>query len=396
MRKLLSILASVGLVATASTSVVACSKSDGVDNKTNNPSHTYEQFEKWAKQSESGTTELVFIGGRTDSDSLSWLAARGDVATNSDTNTADYKGLINTKNVDDLDAKFNAKINGSDSGVKTYNNLATENDPTRLDSAGDVKNWFWKDGDKAGTVPDKLELHSILVDDISKFWTNGIGSTGIIKKFITDQAKSIDDFAHSPSWNGKPMATPAGSKESTDDIKKEEVKLIVKSITSSLASASNKGPYFLVINNGKIAGITEGFKNYSTFNSDLKNDNTDGTNLTKQQAFQDMNDFFYRIYSNVWQQLITWIQGNWMPNTTASSFTVTNASNDGQVDWTKLAGLNKKYDQDTANKKPAPTPTPDTGNGGSDDSGKGKTPDNSGDKNKTQKTYKLDINKYID
>lgn len=362
MKKLLSILAVVGLTATSASAVVSCSSSDkGVDNKTNAPSNKYSDFESWVADSKKGNTELVFVGGRTDSDSLSWLAAR-EYAVNKNVDVSDYKKLIDKSHVDQVDAGFSAYAQDyKRSKLQDEFKLAKEADTLAPNYSPEMQNYFWGESSEPKTV----ELHSILVDDISKFWTEGIGSTGIIDKFITDQATEINNFYHSDSWNNKPISIPAGSKNKPEDVKKAEVKATVAAITKTLTAS--KGPFFLVINNGRLAGITDGYKNYAKFNSDVKGKTS--VDLTESVANNDIESLFKAIQTNVWMNLQTWIQTDWFPDTTADKFVVDNSTTVSQ--WNGLAGLNKTYDGSTSSS-------------------------DSSDSSKGQSTYKLDVTKYID
>ncbi|ATG97473.1 lipoprotein [Mesoplasma lactucae] len=372
MKKLLSILAAIGITATASTSVVACSKKDGQD-----ASATFKDYQGWKEEAKNNRDiSVIFVGGRQNSDSLSFLAALETWTGNGSLTPTDVLKK------DNYEAATKAISNvTSSSGDKVYETEVKKIIqgsswwPPLSDHVENTKKWF--DMEDSNTTTKGLSVNAILVNDITKFWSSSLGSD--IK---SDIYKDINDFADM-LIKDEPTANEGSADEATNKNAKSQRE-------SNLDTQFNnaKGPFFIIMRNGKICGLSSGYVNYDEFSpTPLSNDS--GNHTVAQNAPQDMKNLFTYLSTNMaTSNAYTWISSNSNKETNKSGLFKNNLDS---VPWgskqTGGSGENNIPDLDALGKK---------GEENKEDSKKDKD-DKSKEEPKKQANIKFNIdeNKYL-
>lgn len=329
MRKLLTILSTITLFSTATTSVVAC----GSSNDHQNTNIKFSTYQSWVSASkENSNVSIVFIGGRENSDTYSYLSALnqwvyGTVPVVDKTFDSD-----NVNNPTKAISAVRKNIDLTQLGATSYqrkirdailsSTITPPIDAASLDNE-DNNEWYGVESAQQAT---SIALNTILVNDITTFWKSSNLGKNIITDLFDNQFEAYWEFMQAKS------TTPNDDADQSSDTVKSLAK--TKRLTDfNTMIKDGSGPYFLVFRNGKLINMTSGYANYFEYNPDLKNDGTGAIDVYIQAANDLSNLFSYLVGS------ATRGYGSWVNQTYAQFNAQTNksiwASNKDLVDtWT--------------------------------------------------------------
>ena len=305
MRKLLTILSAVTLLSTSTVSVVAC----GSANDHQNTNIKFSTYQSWVDASKkNNNVSIVFIGGRQNSDTYSYLSALNqwvygsvpvvDKIFNSDNVNNPTKAIsaVRKNNVNLNDPKITA----TSYPKKIYDAILTSTitppiDAASLDNA-DNNEWY---GVESAQQASSIALNTVLVNDITTFWKSSNLGKSIITDLFDNQFEAYWEFMQAKS------TTPNDDADQSSDTVKSLAKAKRLTDFNTMIKAGN-GPYFLVFRNGKLINMTSGYANYFEYNPDLKNDGTGSIDVYTQAA-NDLSNLFSYLVSSATRGYGSWV-----------------------------------------------------------------------------------------
>jgi len=306
MKKALAILASFGLVATSSFSVIACAQK--VDES--NINTTLRSLESWfteaqpkeeAGKTREGKTMVIAVGGRHNSDTLSYLATLNALVNNDWTTNGE--SLTSKTRVENLDKQMN-EFEGTKPSNSWQDSIST-NLSTALSTTMN-----WKDNQnfesdiaknylkaQTGEAVMKVEFHTILVDRIEQFWNTTTGR-GFLNNILHAQVRDFYQFLANRDATKADNALGIPLSDELIDITSNSFRLGVltddknESLTRIINKKENLGPWFFVVRSGKVIGVKTGFRNYYEFNKEYTDEESAANSLmTSDLAKKTFNEF---------------------------------------------------------------------------------------------------------
>lgn len=328
MKKLLGILAAVGLTATMTTSVVAC----GNNNKDNqSPNIKFSDYQSWVKQSANEENiSIMFIGGRQNSDTYSYIAALNNWVYHT---TPVIDKMFDKETVNDpANAISSVRPTTTSNDPTDYQGVIAsdirastiaQSKPTSLDNA-DNQEWYRL---KPGEQAKNIAINTILVNDITSFWKSSTLGGQIIDDLFNNQFNKYWETMQSKA------STPNNGADQSSDKTKEQAKNKRRDDFNTMIKDGN-GPYFLVFRNGKIANMTTGYANYAAYNTAIT-DKVDPMNQLTQQAGIDLTNLFKSLVSSTTTNYGTWINNIYAQLDQGNSDSIWVANKEKVYGWNK-------------------------------------------------------------
>jgi len=353
-KKLLAVFASFGLVATTSLTVIACTTNE--DNM--HPNVNLDQVKAWFNNAQptneqEGKTMLITIGGRYNSDTLSYLATLNQLINR------DFKLNANELLKQDAINKINnqlsdfnitkAPINPNDWQLplmEMINGINSGSEIGRPSQESIIARKYLKyDPNKP---IEQMEFHTILVDKIEEFWNSSLG-TGIVNDILGPQLRTFLDFILTE--DGIPKNPDNKDEKNSSDYNKF-IKDKTKSYLEVFKSHKDSGPWFLVVRSGKVVGIKTGFRNYYEFNSAYTNNEKDANSI-----LENKNNLVGRTFKEFSESIInslrngtTWLENNFQNRDReikSPNLFRKNSPNNNNASWnTKTSGTSNITDLD--------------------------------------------------
>jgi len=432
MKKALAILASFGLVATSSFSVIACAEK--VDES--NINTTLRSLESWFTDAQpqevdgemrEGKTMVIAVGGRKNSDTLSYLATLNKLVN--DDGTADANTLTSTERVENLDKQINELTNTEirRSGQGTWQRSINDN---LIIATRDANDWRTNDNIQSNIAKNYLkatidhpvenvEFHTILVDRIEQFWNTTTGRgflNNILRAQITDfyQFLGTRDPENASNALGVPLTNELADIVTSDIRRTALINDKSESLTRIINQKENLGPWFFVVRSGKVVGVKTGFRNYYEFNKEYTEEereanaftrNPDLTKTTFEQFTKSLGEvlkdgiqFFDKNFVNDSRDIR---KSNYLTkNSPAEAWNskTSGTSNITDLDDPRGEGIKKeenKTDKDKDKNKDNNNKTPEPKPDDSKDKGRGQEPkpDNKSEDEQKGKDLQADTNK---
>jgi len=357
-KKLLAVFASFGLVATTTLTVIACTTNED----TLKANVNLNQVKSWFNNAQptndrEGKTMLITIGGRYNSDTLSYLATLNQLINGDFKNNP--KQLLEQERITNID---NELSNFSYSGKPIVN-------PN--DWQGPLMNIIngINSGLEAGTPNqssiiaekylkynrnnpiDQMEFHTILVDRIEDFWNSSLG-TGIINEILGPQIKTFLDFIFDEDGIAKDPEDKDEKNNKNSKNYKDFIKDKTKSYLETLQKNKDSGPWFLIVRSGKVVGIKTGFRNYYEFNPSYTSNEKDANSISENKnnlVGRTFKEFSESIIKSL-RSGITWLETNFKNRDrkiNRSDLFTKNVPDNNNSSWTsKTSGISNITDLD--------------------------------------------------
>jgi len=311
MKKVLSIMASIGLIATTATTVIACATNDN-----NNANVSFNQVRAWFNNAQptndqEGKTMLIAIGGRRNSDMISYLATLNSLLNNNQ--TTNVNDITNQENLNRLENTLsNYTLDSQETNPSWQRPMQTminalssrdwENDPNQ---SSIIAEQYFKQ--KIAKPIKQMEFHTILVDQIENFWSSELGKN-LVREILAPQIKEFLNFvtqqAEQPTDNA--LEDLVNNQERYDAFLRRKTTNMLNAFQDN-----QSGPWFLVVRSGKLVGIKTGFRNYYEFNRQISRDDQRDHTLTRATIVRQIWTQFSESIAQGLRSGIDWLLNNY-------------------------------------------------------------------------------------
>ncbi|UWD35220.1 lipoprotein [Mycoplasma cottewii] len=244
MKKILSLLSTVSIIATSSSLVVSCGAA----------TREFNQFNKYVEESKNKTL-IVYLGAKNNNSSLSFEDGLQEVTDSKSFQDAISKinngsGQSTNKFISAFHNNLNWEVTKGNDGNPTDNLLKVDvkKEKSKDKESKETKE-YWVRTTKIGDNTSKLfqnmtnevKFESIIYDKIQNTWDGGVRKKILDDYLIPNLAKQI-----------------YGINKDTDNKNKEQVTNTVSTLTESVKNL--EGPLFMVLRDGMFYGMISGFE----------------------------------------------------------------------------------------------------------------------------------------
>ncbi|WP_026389531.1 lipoprotein [[Acholeplasma] multilocale] len=299
MKKLLAILGAVGLTATAGLAVVACSDSSDKDFKKVQSwiEDTKVQY-KDGKVTKKGSSMVLYIGAKDNNSSLSFESAIKEfVGAGSDLQT----------NLDVL-SKITNPNEGTTKTTKAWSDIytgwssqlgnpSTPNQEIAWNQTNEVK---WNKDKSLWQLSDTSQEGKYIGynTEVEAMDTN-VNFKALTIKEIADLFKSGSTKSLLSDYVKKTVAQTlyTSNQASAGDVKAKEITEQVDAIVNKLSSKT--GPMFLIIKNGVLTGMVNGFETFMEFNKNTDKSIDGQKGISKEEAKAIREESLITLFKNI-------------------------------------------------------------------------------------------------